>query len=106
MDPEALEAKLVVVARLGRLPKIEMPVHFAGQSYDMARIAALARRFGLMMQCLSLKDEDGVPLSVPRRPSCGRSISVTQLSGLMMAEHQAAAAERPTKFPKLPSPRV
>jgi hypothetical protein len=51
----------------------------------------------------SLKDEDGRPLSVPRRPSCGRSISMTQLSGLMMAEQQAAAAERPAKFP---SPRV
>jgi dTDP-4-amino-4,6-dideoxygalactose transaminase len=48
MDPEALEAKLVVAARLGRLPRIVMPAHFAGQSYDMARIAALARRFGLM----------------------------------------------------------
>jgi UDP-4-amino-4,6-dideoxy-N-acetyl-beta-L-altrosamine transaminase len=46
MDPEALEAKLVIAARLGRLPKIVMPVHFAGQSCDMARIAALARRFG------------------------------------------------------------
>jgi dTDP-4-amino-4,6-dideoxygalactose transaminase len=46
MDPEALEAKLVIAARLGRLPKIVMPVHFAGQSCDMVRIAALARRFG------------------------------------------------------------
>jgi UDP-4-amino-4,6-dideoxy-N-acetyl-beta-L-altrosamine transaminase len=46
MDADALEAKLVRTAHSGRLPKIVMPVHFAGQCCDMARIANLARRFG------------------------------------------------------------
>jgi len=41
-----------------------------------------------------------------RASAITRSISMTQLSGLIMAEQQAAAAERPTKLPKLPSPRV
>ena len=46
MDADALKTKLIAAQRFGRLPKIIMPVHFAGQSCDMARIGALARRFG------------------------------------------------------------
>jgi UDP-4-amino-4,6-dideoxy-N-acetyl-beta-L-altrosamine transaminase len=46
MDADALEAKLVGARHSGRLPKIVMPVHFAGQCCDMARIADLSRRFG------------------------------------------------------------
>ena len=46
MDADALEAKLVRAGHSGRLPKIVMPVHFAGQCCDMARIADLSRRFG------------------------------------------------------------
>jgi UDP-4-amino-4,6-dideoxy-N-acetyl-beta-L-altrosamine transaminase len=46
MDADALEAKLVRARHSGRLPKIVMPVHFAGQSCDMARIADLSQRFG------------------------------------------------------------
>lgn len=42
----ALDAKLRAADREGRLPKIVVPVHFAGQSCDMAGIAALARRYG------------------------------------------------------------
>ena len=42
----ALEVKLGVAARAGRLPKIVAPVHFAGQSCDMRAIAALAARYG------------------------------------------------------------
>ena len=41
----ALEGKLSDAARKGRLPKIVVPVHFAGQPCDMARIAALAARY-------------------------------------------------------------
>lgn len=47
MSPDALEAKLAAAARAGRLPKVIMPVHMAGQSCDMARIGALARRHGI-----------------------------------------------------------
>ena len=43
---EALESKLVVAQREGRLPKVVMPVHFAGQSCDMLRIADLGRTYG------------------------------------------------------------
>lgn len=46
MDPAALEAKLERAARDGRLPKVVVPVHFAGQSCDMAAIGALAKRYG------------------------------------------------------------
>ncbi|MGB5493932.1 MAG: UDP-4-amino-4,6-dideoxy-N-acetyl-beta-L-altrosamine transaminase [Sedimenticolaceae bacterium] len=41
--PDALERKL---QKAGRLPKIVMPVHFAGQSCDMPRIWDLAGRYG------------------------------------------------------------
>lgn len=46
MSVSALEAKLVRAETEGRLPKIVMPVHFAGQSADMTGIAALADRYG------------------------------------------------------------
>lgn len=46
MSVPALEAKLAQAETDGRLPKIVMPVHFAGQSADMAAIGALADRYG------------------------------------------------------------
>lgn len=46
MSPTLLAAKLESAARAGRLPKIVVPVHFAGQSCDMAAIGALAERYG------------------------------------------------------------
>jgi UDP-4-amino-4,6-dideoxy-N-acetyl-beta-L-altrosamine transaminase len=46
MDPAKLEAKLIAAEASGRLPKIVVPVHFAGQSCAMAAIGALAQRFG------------------------------------------------------------
>jgi len=42
----ALEAKLARAEAAGRLPKIVVPVAFAGQSCDMRAIAALAKRYG------------------------------------------------------------
>jgi UDP-4-amino-4,6-dideoxy-N-acetyl-beta-L-altrosamine transaminase len=44
--PKALEQKLIIAEKLGRLPKIVVPVHLCGQSCDMARIHALAVRYG------------------------------------------------------------
>jgi UDP-4-amino-4,6-dideoxy-N-acetyl-beta-L-altrosamine transaminase len=46
---QALERKLVQAERDGRLPKIVVPVHFAGQPCDMPAIGALARRFGFQI---------------------------------------------------------
>ncbi|KQV89850.1 UDP-4-amino-4,6-dideoxy-N-acetyl-beta-L-altrosamine transaminase [Massilia sp. Root351] len=46
MCPQALERKLVAARAAGRLPKVVIPVHFAGQSCDMAAIARLAREYG------------------------------------------------------------
>jgi UDP-4-amino-4,6-dideoxy-N-acetyl-beta-L-altrosamine transaminase len=46
MSVAALEAKLAEAERAGCLPKVVIPVHFAGQSCDMAEIGALARRYG------------------------------------------------------------
>lgn len=43
---EALETKLEQAKRRGTLPKIIVPVHFAGQSCDMASIHALAQKYG------------------------------------------------------------
>jgi UDP-4-amino-4,6-dideoxy-N-acetyl-beta-L-altrosamine transaminase len=42
----ALERKLVTAKRASRLPKVLVPVHFSGQSCDMAAIAELGRRYG------------------------------------------------------------
>jgi UDP-4-amino-4,6-dideoxy-N-acetyl-beta-L-altrosamine transaminase len=46
MCPKALEKKLVEAKRVGRLPKILIPVHFSGSSCDMESIWSLAKRFG------------------------------------------------------------
>src|SRR4051794_38231339 len=46
MSVEALAAKLDDAASTGRLPKIVMPVHFGGQSCDMAGIRTLADQYG------------------------------------------------------------
>jgi UDP-4-amino-4,6-dideoxy-N-acetyl-beta-L-altrosamine transaminase len=44
---KGLEEKLQAAERNGRLPKVLIPVHFAGQPYDMQEVAALARRYGI-----------------------------------------------------------
>lgn len=46
MSVAALEQRLEQAARDGTLPKVVIPVHFAGQSCDMPAIAALAERYG------------------------------------------------------------
>ena len=46
LSAEALAAKLECAERLGKLPKIVIPVHFAGQPCEMATIAKLAQRYG------------------------------------------------------------
>jgi dTDP-4-amino-4,6-dideoxygalactose transaminase len=46
MSVPALTAKLQAARKAGRLPKIVTPVHFAGQSCDMAAIGALAAEYG------------------------------------------------------------
>ena len=46
MSVSALEAKLEQAEKIGNLPKVVVPVHFAGQSCDMAAIKKLADRYG------------------------------------------------------------
>ena len=41
-----LEKKLIKAKQLGNLPKIVIPVHFAGQSCDMRRIHQLSQEYG------------------------------------------------------------
>ncbi|MBI3532728.1 MAG: aminotransferase class I/II-fold pyridoxal phosphate-dependent enzyme, partial [Burkholderiales bacterium] len=43
---EALRVKLAVAAKSGRLPKVLVPVHMAGQSCDMRAIHQLAQEYG------------------------------------------------------------
>lgn len=46
IDVSALAAKLHTAESAGRLPKIVVPVHFAGQSCDMRAIRALSQQYG------------------------------------------------------------
>lgn len=46
MSVDALEAKLELARRSNKLPKIVVPVHFAGQSCNMQRISELSVRYG------------------------------------------------------------
>lgn len=46
LSPIALASKLEHAAQRGRLPKVVIPVHLAGQSCDMAAIHALSEKYG------------------------------------------------------------
>jgi UDP-4-amino-4,6-dideoxy-N-acetyl-beta-L-altrosamine transaminase len=46
MSVPALAEKLSIADKRGRLPKVVVPVHFAGQSCQIAEIRALADRYG------------------------------------------------------------
>ena len=46
MSVERLTEKLMQAERLGKLPKVVIPVHLCGQSCDMSAIHALGQRYG------------------------------------------------------------
>ena len=46
LSVDELERKLAWAEKQGCLPKVVLPVHFAGQSCEMARIAALSQHYG------------------------------------------------------------
>ena len=46
MCPQALEKKLAVAEKSGRLPKVVVPVHLCGTSCDMQAIHALGQQYG------------------------------------------------------------
>ena len=46
MSPDALKVKLKCAAQQGQLPKVIVPVHFAGHACDMQRIRILADQYG------------------------------------------------------------
>jgi UDP-4-amino-4,6-dideoxy-N-acetyl-beta-L-altrosamine transaminase len=49
MSVEALEEKLIKAKREGKLPKIVVPVHFAGLSCDMEKIKKLSDQYGFFI---------------------------------------------------------
>jgi len=49
LSVERLREKLEIAGRAGRLPKLVVPVHFAGQSCEMANIHALSERYGFQI---------------------------------------------------------
>jgi UDP-4-amino-4,6-dideoxy-N-acetyl-beta-L-altrosamine transaminase len=49
MSVSCLEEKLKGAKKDGTLPKVVIPVHFAGQPCEMARIAELAREYGFIV---------------------------------------------------------
>ena len=46
MSIDSLKEKLIYAEKAGKLPKIVIPVHFAGQPCDMVSIYKLSKRFG------------------------------------------------------------
>jgi UDP-4-amino-4,6-dideoxy-N-acetyl-beta-L-altrosamine transaminase len=49
MDVDILERKLIAAEKDGQLPKIVVPVHFAGQSVDMERVHKLSQQYGFVV---------------------------------------------------------
>ena len=103
MSVEALATKLEAAESAGRVPAVVVPVHFGGASCDMARIAALAERYGFRV----LEDAShaiggryaGAPVG-----ACGHSAAVvfsfhpvkivTTGEGGMVVTNDAELAER------------
>ena len=46
LSPQKLEAKLIEAEKVGKLPKVVVPVHLAGQPCDMVAIHALGQKYG------------------------------------------------------------
>ena len=46
LSPKSLEAKLIEAEKIGKLPKIVVPVHLCGQPCDMETIHALSEKYG------------------------------------------------------------
>lgn len=99
----ALAAKLEDAERAGRLPKILVPVAFAGQSCDMAAIRTLARRYGFKV----IEDAShAIGARYAGRPvGCGEQADITVFSfhpvkivttgeGGLLTTNDAALAER------------
>lgn len=99
----ALAAKLEEAERAGRLPKILVPVAFAGQSCDMAAIQTLARRYGFKV----IEDAShAIGACYAGRPvGCGVQADITVFSfhpvkivttgeGGLLTTNDAALAER------------
>ena len=76
--PEQLAAKLAQARHVGRLPKVVIPVHFAGQSCDMSDIHALATEYGFRI----IEDAShAIGGSYQGEPvGCGRYSDITVLS--------------------------
>lgn len=49
MSPAKLEEKLIAAEKMGKLPKIVVPVHFAGQPVDMKQIHKLSQKYGFII---------------------------------------------------------
>ncbi|MEI6002635.1 UDP-4-amino-4,6-dideoxy-N-acetyl-beta-L-altrosamine transaminase [Paraburkholderia bengalensis] len=49
MSVDHLAEKLEIAERAGRLPKVVVPVHFAGQSCEMEALHALSQRYGFAL---------------------------------------------------------
>jgi UDP-4-amino-4,6-dideoxy-N-acetyl-beta-L-altrosamine transaminase len=49
MDMEDLERKLEVAEKIGRMPKLVIPVHLSGYSCDMRKLASLAEQYGFLV---------------------------------------------------------
>lgn len=47
LSPAMLEQRLIAAAKIGKLPKVLVPVHFSGQSCDMEAIGQMARKYGV-----------------------------------------------------------
>jgi len=78
MSPAALAEKLALAKARGRLPKIVVPVHFAGQSCDMEAIHSLAREYGFSIIEDASHAIGGRYLGQP--VGCGRFSDITVFS--------------------------
>jgi len=78
MSAQALSEKLEQAEKVGKLPKVLVPVHFAGQSCDMEAIHKLSRQYGFKIIEDASHAIGGLYKNLPM--GCGRYSDVTVFS--------------------------
>lgn len=108
MDLNALEARLVDAEAMGALPRVVVPVHFAGRALDMPRLSTLAARFGFDVvedaaHALGASYADGSPVGSCRHSratifSFHPVKTITTAEGGMVMTNDRALAETIARF--------
>ncbi len=98
MSVERLQEKLEQASKTGRLPKIVVPVHFAGQPCDMPAIHALSQKYGFkIIEDASHASGASYVIARSSEAATWQSSEATRQSSAVIASGEAAWQSKPIK---------